>query len=60
MKKNWGGVPGLRGVPGWGVYLVWGVVYLVQGSLLPGGVSWHALRQTPPALLTESQIPVKT
>ena len=57
-----------------GVYLVGGVLSpggvsgaggcLLQGGLLrgvsaPGGVSQHALRQTPP-LLTESQTPVKT
>ena len=35
------------------------VVSAPSGGLLPGVVSQHALRQTPP-LLTESQMPVKT
>ena len=49
--------------------LLWGVsapgvlllgVSAPGGGLLLGGVSQHALRQTPPLPLTESQMPVKT
>ena len=49
-----GGVSGLRGSgPGGGV--CWRGVWFRSR----GGVSQHALKQTPP-LLTESQMPVKT
>ena len=64
---SWG-VPGLGGLPGrggvcsWGgVCLVWGVC-LVQGGVcssapgVGGGISQHALRQTPPV---DRQMPVK-
>ena len=43
-----------------GVLLVGGVPPSPRGSSFPGVVSQHALRQTPPPLLTESQTPVKT